>query len=431
LSWRRTAWWKRTTKEAGMNSTPTAPRIALRVFAAVLLALNLLALAFSALVVSWSLEEPSLEAFLQMLYFGGIGFGIQLLLLLVTLLLVLTSETLARWLRAVTLGAIVLAILLDVVAPVLYCGNEIWHEREYIKKNRMNQSGLRQAVLDGDVQRAKAILEGDPRLLKEKDHHGQGALMLAAKAGDRVMVEMLLGLGADPSSHDYNNVTALQLAVKNNDSETAKMLLDAGGRVNTEDHCGKTALVYARTAGNKAMVELLVGHGGTDADYEAMLVEAVRGGNLEQVKALLDRGLSVNTEVPNGHCLLDYAAEESDIEMARFLISRGASVKRTDRCGRTALHWASGEGNTEMIGFLIDEGADVNAKDFEGMTPLHEAISWSQWHETRSLQALEALAQGGADVNTENNEGTTPLQHAEKYGTHAIRAYLQHCGASY
>lgn len=329
-----------------------------------------------------------------------------------------------------------LGTLITVGIPVLLVMCVAWGlvanraERAFAEKSAFYQSGVRQALLDRDVTQAGTILEENPSLISQRDYYGRDALMLAAKAGDREMVNMLLARRADPNTSDYTGATPLHLAARSGDVETARMLLDKGARTNQEDGRGKTPLVYARASGSGTMIDFLLSRGGTDVNYDRLLVKAVQDGNIQEVENLLDRGLSVSTAVPNGHCLLDYAAEKGNVAMARFLISRGASPRRADKYGRTALYWGSGEGNADMVIFLIDQGADVNVKEWEGETPLHNAVYWSQWHKARSLDTIKALVEKGADLNAKDNRGTTVLKHAQKFGTDSITAYLRSRGAS-
>ena len=417
-----------------MKDVHRTARLGARVFGAILISVNILAAGFSAMMLMWAIQQLGYEGerwgLLGVLIFGGIGLCVEVLLLLPTIVLAIVAKSLTRRFRVTALGVIIAAILLDVAALGCVVSEPHRHEQAFIQKSAMYQSGLRQAVLDHDVTRAQPIIEGNSLLLWETDSRGQNALLLAARAGDRPMIEMLLEHGADAASRGYGGITALHLAVKNNDLEIAKLLLDKGARVNEADRGGKTALAHAKVAADKAMVDLLVKHGGKGADYEALLVKAVEDGDVRQTAKLLDRGLSVSTSVPNGHCLLDFAAEKGNLEMAKFLISRGASAKRADMHGRTALHWASGEGNAEMVSFIVEMGADVNARDHKGETPLHHAIYWSQWHEAKSLEAIKALAEKGANVNAKSSNGITPLKYARQYGTDPIRAYLEGRGAS-
>jgi ankyrin repeat protein len=408
-----------------------SPRV--RLLGGILLGLNILAAVFGVKMLCWALVERGYQGeqwgLLGVLLFGGVGFPGLVVLLVLTILWMIRGRALALTYRLTVCVLIVAAILADLGA--LGCALYEPHRgrQAFERKSPVYQSGLREAVLDGDVDRAHQVLERNPSLATERDYYGEDALMLAVKAGDKPMVEMLLKNGAGATSHDFLDVTALHVAAKRGDVAIAKLLLDSGARVNAEDHDKKTPLAYARAAGDTAMVDLLSGSGGKDVDEETLLIRAVEGGDLPTATSLLDQGLSVNTCVPNGMQLLDFAAEKGHVEMARLLISRGALATHADQNGRTALHCASREGNPGMVAFLLDQGAKVDARDFEGMTPLLTAINGAQWHEPGSLKTIETLIERGANVNARNREGKSPLQYAGKYGTDSIRTCLREHGA--
>ena len=96
----------------------------------------------------------------------------------------------------------------------------------------------------------------------------------------------------------------------------------------------------------------------------------------------------------------------------------------------TPLHRAAEQGDIEQVRSLIASGADINARDYQGLTPIHRASGWTHGHEVKSLEVVKVLVAKGADVNAESNGGITPMKCARKYGTEAIRSYLQAHGAS-
>lgn len=75
------------------------------------------------------------------------------------------------------------------------------------------------------------------------------------------------------------------------------------------------------------------------------LIEAVMGGggNLKQVKSLIEQGVNVN-------------------------------AKSKELGGITALMLASGAGNLEMVKYLVSKGADVNAESMGFLTALMWAL---------------------------------------------------------
>ncbi|MCY3847127.1 MAG: ankyrin repeat domain-containing protein, partial [Acidobacteria bacterium] len=73
------------------------------------------------------------------------------------------------------------------------------------------------------------------------------------------------------------------------------------------------------------------------AARDVPLVEAVKAGSAESVRALLDQRVDVNVAGPDG---------------------------------TTALHWAVRGEAAALVGLLIDAGADVGATNRYGVTPL-------------------------------------------------------------
>jgi uncharacterized protein len=72
-------------------------------------------------------------------------------------------------------------------------------------------STLEDAIAHRDVARVRALLEGGADLTTV-DYEGKTPLMLAAKAGDPEIVELLLAVGADPTPKDKLGYTAEMIA---------------------------------------------------------------------------------------------------------------------------------------------------------------------------------------------------------------------------
>ncbi|XP_024542764.1 integrin-linked protein kinase 1 [Selaginella moellendorffii] len=68
-----------------------------------------------------------------------------------------------------------------------------------------------------------------------------------------------------------------------------------------------------------------------------------------------------------------WSASLGDVAGVRALLGKGMDVNSTDFDSRTALHVAACEGKKETVELLIAEGADVNARDRWGSTPLADA----------------------------------------------------------
>ncbi|MGI9337102.1 MAG: ankyrin repeat domain-containing protein [Gammaproteobacteria bacterium] len=145
-------------------------------------------------------------------------------------------------------------------------------------------------------------------------------------------------------------------------------------------------------------------------DALADAVYAAAGGDIAEVKRLIDSGANVNTKTKDGHTLLHSAAGQGYTEIALVLNKAGVYIDTITNKGITPLHMAARYGKTETILALVRHGADINAEGDKGNTPLHFA-AFGDYTET----AL-ALVNAGADINAKENEGWTPLHRAAGRG---------------
>jgi hypothetical protein len=101
------------------------------------------------------------------------------------------------------------------------------------------------------------------------------------------------------------------------------------------------------------------------------------------------------------------AVKGGELVDVKRLVQEGANVNCKDVYGMTPLIWASCHGHTEVMRFFIEKGANVHANSNTGWTPLHYAINRS--HLGSTFLSLD----NGADLSVTNNEGKTPLDKAK------------------
>ena len=148
------------------------------------------------------------------------------------------------------------------------------------------------------------------------------------------------------------------------------------------------ALVEAADEGDIDDVRALLDRGGNvnaavDGDGSP-LIAAARAGHLELVTLLLDRGADVNLAVSGDGAPLLMAAREGHVDIVRLLLDRGADIHLAVADDENALIQASGSGRLAVVRLLVERGADVNAQlwagtaydrtDGEWRTPLSVAI---------------------------------------------------------
>jgi ankyrin repeat protein len=211
------------------------------------------------------------------------------------------------------------------------------------------------------------------------------------------------------------------------------LLIGAGVAVSDEDLVAyqfrtsseaELALVEAAREGDLGRVRLFLDLG-TNPDravaHGSPLAHAARGGHLEVVELLLQRGADV--EGGNGLSPLAAAAWKGQDEIVRLLLSRGANIEADAGGPGTALFQASGQGHGSTVRLLLDHGAAVDAKTDRRATPL--LVAASSGHHQIVVQLIEA----GADLNCTDRSGDTALHHAAHKGFATIIQSLIDAGA--
>ncbi len=141
---------------------------------------------------------------------------------------------------------------------------------------------------------------------------------------------------------------------------------------------------------------------------DTALVAAVKSGDVDNVRQLLENGADVNAAAGDTSTALIWAAVRDDLETAQLLLDAGADPNIATRTNIVPLYEAITRGNTEMVDALLKAGADVNARVYEGGdTPLMNAAR------VGDLEIAERLIGSGAEVlPTEDNWGLDAMMFA-------------------
>ena len=139
---------------------------------------------------------------------------------------------------------------------------------------------------------------------------------------------------------------------------------------------------------------------------ESSLIDAVRNGDREGVRALVKQGADVNTTAADGATALHWASYRDDLETADLLIRAGARVNAANDLGATPLWMASVNGSASMVRRLLQAGANPNATLLLGETPVMAAAR------SGYPAVVEQLIAKGASVNARGARGQTALMWA-------------------
>jgi ankyrin repeat protein len=158
------------------------------------------------------------------------------------------------------------------------------------------------------------------------------------------------------------------------------------------------------------------------ADPDLRLVEAVKNGNHDAVRTLLQQHPAVNAAEGNGTTALHWAVQADDLETVQLLLEAGAAATAANRYGVTPLMLAAINGNAAMAAALLKAGANPNAVLPEGETVLMTAAR------TGKTDLIDTLLQHGADLHArENWYGETALMWAAAENhPEAVRTLIDH-----
>ena len=105
------------------------------------------------------------------------------------------------------------------------------------------------------------------------------------------------------------------------------------------------------------------------------VLAAVKIGDTESLKRILDRGVSPNVGRSFPTTPLHEAVRRGMTVNTQLLLDKGATPNVRDKRGDMPLHYALRGNEQFMVTLLLQKGADPNAPDYRGKTPLQIAAS--------------------------------------------------------
>lgn len=98
------------------------------------------------------------------------------------------------------------------------------------------------------------------------------------------------------------------------------------------------------------------------------------------------------------------ALRKGDIEAVKVLVEKSPQILDSrDSDGMTPLHHAARDGNAVLVDYFIDKGAKIEIQNNQGKTPLHLAATFDR------KDAVAALVKRGAALETRDPYGRTAL----------------------
>lgn len=231
------------------------------------------------------------------------------------------------------------------------------------------------------------------------DSHGYTPLNFAASGGQKntALYDLLLLKGADLKKElNHDGANALLLVVgQDKDFALTNYFISKGLSLNSTDNMGRTAF-----------------------DYTA------RSGNMEQMKALLAKGVKFTDNA------LIMAAQggrggSAKLEVFEYLVSLGIKPGATNKNGENVLHYVVRRpGQNDIIQYFLSKGVDINQPDEEGNTVFMNAAA------TGSVETLTLLQPTLKNINYANKKGVTALALSVRSNTPEAVKWLLDNGAN-
>jgi len=251
-------------------------------------------------------------------------------------------------------------------------------------------------------------------------------LARVAEYGNADAVLDLIGAGAPVNGFNERHLSPLPRVAARGDTVMLGALLDAGAGGPDRQGLGE-ALAMALRAGQIESARLLLDHGASadsrDSAGNTMLMEAAASGVPAVVEEVLDRRPDVNARGSEGQTAMMEAVgqwhgkEGPPVDRGKIvslLLQAGIDPNAEDKDGNTALIDCGWDADAALE--LIKAGANVNARSKKGYTPLINAPA---------PDVVRVLLENGGDPSAHDQDGKTALDLARQYGMKEKAALLE------
>jgi len=239
------------------------------------------------------------------------------------------------------------------------------------------------------------LIAGAGGKVNRRNKFGISPLSEAADRAHHKVLRTLVEFGADVNMLHNNGGTAILAAVVKRDIKTVKVLLELGANIEIVNFDGWSARKWALSESDPALLDALgivkaeapeatVKAEGAAAKEElpaarvsvssagqafwTVFMRAASTGDLETVRRLVDDGVEINGQSPNGTTALIAAVKNGQSTVACELIDLGADIAICDQDGFNAIQWAQKKGLVPFLA-VVKERALV---EDEGL-PVEEA----------------------------------------------------------
>jgi ankyrin repeat protein len=206
------------------------------------------------------------------------------------------------------------------------------------------------------------------------------SLLTASASGDLTGLKQAVAQGASVNSADADGWTPLMIALSLGHEDCVQWLLSQGADVKTKNAQGYSPLYFAVIHQQEQRVANFLAKGanpncgrhgiftGRPTDIGSALWLTVNNKNALIFKSLIDAGAKATSDD------VSKAIQLGQVEMVRALLDKGSPPDSTEpNEHRNSVYWAVSYNQPEILKLLLDHGADPEMKTDYNETPLSDA----------------------------------------------------------
>ena len=219
------------------------------------------------------------------------------------------------------------------------------------------QEKMNELAYDGDLQSFQSSTTKF-KTVNFQDERGWTPLMAAAENNQLSIIDFLIKERSYLDIQNESGDTALMRAVYMNHNKAADKLILAGASLKIRDKNGFTPFLKACEKGRLEMAMLLAKEKTDFKDRtlsplkKTTLHLAVKKGNLELIKWLIENGSEINAKDEEGKSPLMDSITEKQIPSTKLLIEKGANTSDISLKGDTINSLARQTFNVDMITYI-------------------------------------------------------------------------------
>jgi ankyrin repeat protein len=294
---------------------------------------------------------------------------------------------------------------------------------------------------DSRIDLVKALIARDDFDKNKIDKQGRSLAFHAARNGQGVILDALIGRGADVNLADQDGDTPVHVAARSGKIPALEILASHGANLGQRNKQGQTPAHSVETALITAPSETALA-----------TAENSRIGALTTLKRL---GAKLDEPDNDGLTPAHHAAWRLNTADLKFFAENGADLTKTDIQGRTIAHIAAEKSFRSILVFLEDRKINWRQPDARGVTPIQVAaamgdISALEFFAGKGhldydidgpalantaaasgrVDVLKFLSKQGIKLEVRHTDGRSPSHHAAMHGKVEVLEFLKDSGVN-